>query len=62
MAGLTTKELTALEEQLNYETVLISKYQTYASMATDPQIKAKCKSIASKHKKHYMSLQKFLSA
>ena len=40
MANLTAKELSALEDQLNYEQMLVKKYKAYSQAATDPQIKA----------------------
>ena len=61
MNTLTAKELTALEEQLGSEVVLISKFQTYAEMATDPKVKSVCNAAATRHKKHYTILQKYLT-
>jgi len=61
MANLSSKELTALEEQLGSEKILISKYRTFASMASDPQIRSKCQSAADKHQEHYNKLQKHLN-
>ena len=56
MPDLTTKELTALEEQLAGEQVLIKKYRTMATQCTDPALKTKCESIASRHQQHYDKL------
>ena len=39
IAQLTSKELSALEDALNAERLLIKKYKTYALLSTDPQIK-----------------------
>lgn len=60
MPALTTKELTALEEQLNSEQVLIKKYNTMAGQCTDPAIKSKLESIAVKHQQHYNKLVNYL--
>ena len=49
MANLTSKELSAIEDQLNAEQCLIKKYKLYAQNASDPQIKTKCEQIAAKH-------------
>ncbi len=56
MANLTSKELTALEDQLGMEQLLIKKYKSVAGMSSDPQIKAKCEQIASKHQEHFNKL------
>lgn len=53
MSNLTAKELTAIEDQLSSEQVLIKKYQLYAQASLDPQIKTKCEQIAAKHQNHY---------
>ena len=41
MAELTSKELSAIEDQLSVEQLLIKKYQMYSQTSTDPQIKMK---------------------
>lgn len=56
MANLTSRELTAIEEQLGQEEVLIKKYNMYSAMATDMAIKNKCSEIAQKHQYHYNTL------
>ena len=38
MANLTSKELSAIEDQLNCEQMLIKKFKAYAQMATEPAI------------------------
>jgi hypothetical protein len=53
MANLTSKELTAVEEQLNQEQMLIAKYNGMAAMCDDAVIKTKLSNIASKHQQHY---------
>jgi len=60
MANLTSKELSALEDQLGYEKILISKYHTFANLASDPQIKSKYQSVAQRHQEHYNKLLKHL--
>ncbi len=61
MSNLTAKELTAIEDQLSSEQVLIKKYQLYAQASLDPQIKTKCEQIAAKHQNHYDRLLNQLS-
>lgn len=56
MANLTAKELSALEDQLNIEQMLIKKYRAYATMTQDSQIRTACEQIASQHKQHYDTL------
>ena len=56
MANLTAKELSALEDQLNYEQVLIKKFKAYSRAASDPQIKNSCEQIANQHKQHFDTL------
>ena len=56
MPNLTKKELSALEDQLNSEQLLIKKYKSYAQCAADPQIKATCEQLAAQHKTHFDTL------
>ena len=56
MPDLTSKELTALEDQLTMEQALIKKYKLYAQQCSDPQIRTKCEQIAAKHLNHYTRL------
>ena len=56
MASLTSKELTALEDQLSMEQNIISKYKMYSQTAVDSAIKDKCDCIANKHQQHYNNL------
>ena len=60
MANLTSKELTALEDQINYEQVLVKKYHAMAYFCTDNKIKTDLEGIANKHKQHYDRLMTFL--
>ncbi|MDR3207950.1 MAG: spore coat protein [Oscillospiraceae bacterium] len=56
MANLTTKELTALEDQLGVEQVLIKKYRTMAGQCADAGLKNRLESIAGRHQQHYDTL------
>ena len=56
MASLTEKELSALEDQLNMEQMLIKKYKGYAGIAQDPQIRDVCDRLAKQHKQHFDTL------
>ena len=44
--NLTTKELTAIEEQLGQEQLMIQKFKMYAEMTQDQQLKTTCEQIA----------------
>jgi hypothetical protein len=61
LANLTTKELSAIEDQLAVEQTLIKKYQLYSQSSTDPQIKSKCEQIAAKHQNHFDRLMNQLN-
>ena len=59
--ALTEKELTAIEDQLNGEKLLVTKITAYSQMCSDPQLKQTCDTIASKHQAHYDKLLSFLN-
>ncbi len=59
--ALTEKELSAIEDQLNGEKLLVTKIRAYSQMCTDPALKQKCDNIASKHQTHYEQLLSFLN-
>jgi hypothetical protein len=61
MPNLTTKELSALEDQLNYEQILVKKYRTFASGCTDPQLRTKCEQVACRHQDHFNRLMTHLN-
>ncbi len=56
MATLSAKELSAIEDQLTMEQIMVKKYQMYSQSCTDPQLKTKCEQIAAKHQNHYCRL------
>ncbi len=60
MPNLTSKELTAIEEQCSNEILLIGKYRAYAAQSTDQTLKAKWTRMAEKHQQHYATLMKHL--
>lgn len=53
---LTEKELSALEQQLRREQLLVQKYKVYASVCSDHQLKLRCEQIAAQHQGHYTAL------
>ena len=60
MQNITTKELSAIEDQLNYEQLLIKKYKNYASMCQDAQLKTTCENLAAQHKTHFDTIISYL--
>lgn len=61
MASLSSKELSALEDQLNYEQMLVKKYRAFSSQISDPQLKTTCEQVASRHQDHFNKLMNHLS-
>ena len=61
MANITSKELSALEDQLNSEQMLVKKYRTFANACSDPQLRQKCEQVASRHQDHFNRLMSHLS-
>ena len=60
MANITSKELSALDDQLNMEQTLVKKYKTFANQCSDPQLKEKCNQIAERHLTHFNTLMNHL--
>ncbi|MBS7403230.1 MAG: spore coat protein [Oscillospiraceae bacterium] len=60
MANLTSKELSALEDQIGLEETLIKKYEAMAYLCNDTKIQQDLNNFANKHRTHYNSLVSFL--
>jgi rubrerythrin len=60
--SLTNKEKTLIEDNLNAEYLCIRKYEQYAAMASDPQLKQVFKDLAQKEQKHADTLTNILSS
>ena len=60
MATLTSKELTALEDQIGCEATLVKKYEAMACLCADTRIQQKFNDFANKHRAHYNTLVSFL--
>lgn len=60
MANLTSKELTALEDQIGYEQTLVKKYEAMACLCNDMKIQQDLRNYANKHRAHYNTLVNFL--
>ncbi len=61
MANLTTKELSALDDQIRHEQVLVKKYQAMACLCSDTKVQSDLNCIADKHQRHFNTLMGFLS-
>lgn len=60
MANLTSKELTALEDQIGTEETLVKKYEAMACLCNDTKIQQDLNNFANKHRAHYNTLVSFL--
>lgn len=60
MPNLTTKELQALNDQLDFERVLSCKYQTATQECTDAGLKQQFQTLAGQHKQNYDCLLQYL--
>ncbi|NLM34703.1 MAG: spore coat protein [Clostridiales bacterium] len=59
--SLTTKERYLLEDQKNHEALCIEKYNNYANLAQDPQLKTLFSNHAKIEQEHYNSIQQLLN-
>lgn len=60
MTNLTTKELSALEDQLGFEGMLCCKYQSAAQTAAEAELRSMYEGFAAQHKQNYDTLLNFL--
>ena len=60
--GLSSKDLSILEDQLKHEALANQKAATYSESMQDPQLSALAKTLASHHKSRYESLYNFLNS
>ncbi len=60
MANITSKELSALEDQLGFEKVLHCKYQAAAQESTDQDLQNAFRQYADQHKQNYTCLLNYL--
>ena len=60
MANLTSKELSALEDQLGQEQTLVKKYRAMACLCSDAKLSQDLNCYAQKHQQHYDTLVSFL--
>lgn len=60
MANLTSKELSALEDQLGFEQVCVVKYQAAAQETNEQALKTKFEQCANQHQQNFNTLLTFL--
>ncbi|MDR1102043.1 MAG: spore coat protein [Clostridiales bacterium] len=60
MANISSKELSGLEDILSIEQNLTSKYNTYANMCQDAQLKQKFQAVSERHQQHFNTLVTYL--
>ena len=60
MPNLSTKELSALEDQLGFECMLCCKYQDAAQATQETKLKNSYSQYAAQHKQNYDTLLGFL--
>lgn len=60
MPNLSSKELSALEDQLGFERMLCCKYQDAAQSTSESELKSTYNQYAAQHKQNYDTLLGFL--
>ncbi len=60
MPNISSKELSAIEDQLSEERLLIKKYESEAAAMSDPTLKQKYSRYAQMHREHYNRLFSYL--
>lgn len=61
MNQLSDKELSALNDLLSEEELLIKKFQMLSEHSSDAEVKSKFQEISNEHKEHFRSLYSQLS-
>lgn len=60
MANLTSKELSALEDQLSFECTCKAKYEAFAAETQDQALRGSYNRYAQQHKQNFDTLLTFL--
>lgn len=61
MSNLSEKELSALNDCLSEEELLVKKFQMLASHATDANVRSEMEEISKRHQSHFNKLYRHLS-
>ncbi len=59
--ALTSKELSYIEDQMNLEQLMVKKYKTLESMASDETVRMQIKNAADRHMQHFNKLMGHLN-
>ncbi len=59
--ALTSKELSWIEDQMNLEQLMVKKYESLESMATDETVRMRIKNATERHKQHFNKLMEHLN-
>jgi len=59
---IASKNLTILEDQLNYEALSAKKLNLYSSYCSDPNLKNVCEKAEQMHKRHFTALYNYLES
>lgn len=59
---IEAKNLTILEDQLNYEALAVKKYRQAAQQCTNQELATICNNAAAKHKAHFDQLLNYLNS
>ena len=60
MANLTTKELSALEDQLGFEQMCVCKYQAAARETNETELSNRFEQCAAQHRQNFSTLLLYL--
>jgi len=60
MANLTSKELSALGDQIGQEETLVKKYEALSELCNDAKIRQDFMNFAEKHRQHFNRLVMYL--
>lgn len=58
---IASKNLTILEDQLNYEALCVKKFEHYANSCQDANLKNVCEKAVQMHRKHFETLFTYLN-
>jgi spore coat protein CotF len=61
LPGLSSKELSLIEDNLRHEQTMVQKLNFYASQANDQEVKSLCQNLSSLHQKHSDILMQHLN-
>ncbi|MCM8709817.1 hypothetical protein M2651_02115 [Clostridium sp. SYSU_GA19001] len=59
---LESNNLKVIQDQINYEALLTKKYNEYAGMCTDQNLKNLCTQASQTHKQNFDSLKTYLDS